>query len=508
MSRSVVGGWSDQETMRKLSPIALVLIALGAMAVGGPVMLLIPIAALGSLFLLTTSLGRLLMLCFGVLVMFGSSVFSAPVRSLFTIMLFVGLPLAGHSILQRARSTRINLRGYLIPIFFLFSVPFLSLFAAALYATDLVMWIRDGTTFILIPVSVVYALDAGLSVRSITLQRIFTLVGLVGGLGYLLTWLAFRGQVQIPGGVPLLSSSMLVVPVISMCLALYFTSSSRRRYMWAAIAAILVLLLVGAGGRSALLYLGATLLVAVAVATRARRGLLRLAILLVVAAIVLSGFYRIYASFVGPQFLSGRFDWFTEASWEAITDDASGQDRVRAYSIMWNSFLEKPLLGNGFGYNYPSVSATGIELFTLDSPLVYLAKFGLIGAAVVLLSLAGIVDATIKQSKHSPHRLRIVLMNASAVAAWVAILPSGAPTEQKGFGVGLALLVALSIAWNRESSCQPIVRREAGRRIEVRGRSHRVTRRPDRAQTDCPETTDNCTPASQPEPREVRAQHA
>lgn len=463
MIRSVVGGLSNQETMRKLLPIALVLVALGAMAVGGPVILLFPVVVLGSLFLLTTSLGRMLMLCFGILVMFGSSAFSAPVRSLFTIMLFIGLPLAVLSIFQRARSSAINLRGYWVPILILFAVPFFSLFVAALYSTDLVMWIRDATTFVLIPVSVVYGLDAGMAVRSITLQRIFGLVGLIGGLGYLLTWLAFRGQVQIPGGVPLLSSSMLVVPVISMYMALYFTSSSRRRYMWAAIAAMLVLLLAGAGGRSALIYLGATLLVAVAVATRARGGLPRLAMLFAVAAIVVSGFYRIYSSFVGPQFLSGRFDWFAEASWEAVTEDASGQDRVRAYSIMWNSFLEKPLLGNGFGYNYPAVSATGIELFTLDSPFVYLAKFGLLGATVVLLSIAGIVAATFNQAKRGPHRLRVVLMNASAIAAWVAILPSGAPTEQKGFGIGLAVLVAMSVAWNRESSWQPNVIRATSR---------------------------------------------
>lgn len=504
MSKPVLGGWSEQVTMRKLLPIALVPVALGAMAVGGPVMLLIPVAVMGSLFLLTTSLGRMLMLCFGILVMFGSSVFSAPVRSLFTIMLFVGLPLAGLSILQRARSTAINLRGYWIPIFFLFGVPFLYLFVAAFYATDLVMWIRDATTFVLIPVSVIYGLDAGLSVRSITLQRIFTMVGLVGGLGYLLTWLAFRGQVQIPGGVPLLSSSMLVVPVISMCLALYFTSSSRRRYVWAAIAAILVLLLAGAGGRSALLYLGATLLVGVAVATRARGGLPRLAIFLVVAAIVVSGFYKIYASFVGPQFLSGRFDWFAEASWEAITEDASGQDRVRAYSIMWNSFLEKPLLGNGFGYSYPSVSATGIELFTLDSPLVYLAKFGLMGAAVVFLSLAGVVAATVKQSKHSPHRLRVVLMNVSAVAAWVAILPSGAPTEQKGFGVGLAILVTMSVAWNRESSWRPTTRRPAGGRIRPPCKVHSATHEAAQTLIGRFEAADDHTSVSNSEPREVR----
>lgn len=436
------------------------------MAIDGPVVLLFPVAALASVFLLTSSTGRLLMLCFGVLVMFGSSVFSAPVRSLFAAMLFVGLPLAVYSILQRTYSTRTRLRRYLVPVLLLFAVPFFSLFVAALYATDLMMWIRDATTFLLIPVGVVYGLDAGLSLRSTTLQKVFSVTGVLGGLGYLLTWLDFRGQLQIAGGVPLLSSSMLVVPVVCMSLALYFTSPSRRRYVWAALAAILVLLLAGAGGRSALLYLGAALLVAVTVATRARRGLPRLAILVVVAVIVANGFFRIYAFFVGPQFLANRFDWFAEASWKAITEDASGQDRVRAYSIMWNAFLEKPLLGNGFGYDYPSVSATGIELFTLDTPLVYLAKFGLLGTAVVFLSIAGVMVATVKQAKHSSHRLRVVLMNASAIAAWVAILPSGAPTEQKGFGVGLAVLVAMSVAWSRESRRRSVAGRAASQRIE------------------------------------------
>lgn len=508
MSRSVVGGLSRQEKAHKLLPVAVILIAIGAMAIGGPAVLLVPVAALGSLFLLTTSTGRLLMLCFGVLVMFGSSAFSAPVRSLFTAMLFIGLPLAVLSVLRRARNTGIDVRKYMIPVLFLFGLLFLSLFVAAYYTTDLMMWIRDATTFVLIPLGVVYGLDAGLSVRSATLQRIFVLVGLVGGLGYLLTWLGFRGQLQIAGGVPLLSSSMLVVPVICMCLALYFTSSSHRRYVWAAIAAILVLLLAGAGGRSALLYLGAALLVAVAVAMRARRGLPRLAILLIVTAIVASGFYRIYAFFVGPQFLSRRFDWFAAVSWEAITEDASGQDRVRAYSIMWNSFLERPLLGNGFGYNYPSVSAAGIELFTLDTPLVYLAKFGVLGTTMVFLSIAGVVSATVKQAKYNPHRLRVVLMIVSTVAAWIAILPSGAPTEQKGFGVGLAVLVAMSVAWNREASQRPTVGRAIVNRKDPPGQLQSVTHGTAGPLTDRLESTDDHTPKSNPKPRELRARHA
>lgn len=460
---------ADWQAIQGLLLLTALLAVSGAIITGPAGLILVPVATIGMIYALGTSLGRLLMLCFGTMVMFGASPFGGTVRALFPVLLVVGIPFAWMSIRRRMRKDLGVMKNFRFPLVLLVLVPVVFLYVMAFYSTDVSSWIRDATTFVLIPIGVLYGIDAGLSIRPVVLQIAFTGLGILGAVAYFTTWLINRQQLPPSAALPLLSSSMIVIPIISMSLALYFMSASRARFFWAASAVFQMFLLVGAGGRSALIYCASMTLFFLIVSLKSRKGFWRTLVFCAAGAILAVSLFRVYTQLVGSTFLANRFDWFFDASLEAVENDASGQARIRSYRIMWESFLEKPFLGNGFGYSYPPAAPTDMDVYTLDTPLVYLAKFGMLGAAVIILAITGVVVGCVRASRGRLCRMQVVAMCGAVVIAWLATLPSGAPTEQKGFGIGLAVLVAMSLAWSRESGmrrfqerrCQPTVRPSA-----------------------------------------------
>lgn len=428
-----------------------IFMATGALLGGALGAVLLPVGIIGTFCAVGTTSGRLLMLCFGTMVMFGPTLFGETIRSLFLLLLVMGTALALVSIERkvRGRPNFISIRKFYLPLLVFAAVPVASMYIMAYYSTDVVSWVRDATTFILIPIGIVYGIDAGLSLKIRTLQGLFAILGILAAFAYMTSWLVRRQQLPPSAELPLLSSSMISIPVICMSLTLYFTSRARLRYLWGLIAVIQLLMLVSAGGRSSVLYCTAIVLFISVSALFARRGVVKLLILLGVAAGIAVGFFAIYAPFVRSSFLSNRLDWFSDVSLDAVEGDGSGEARLRAYRIMWESFLEKPLLGHGFGYSYPPVSAAAIDVFTLDTPLVYLAKFGVIGTLAVFFAIFSLVRACLRLTHQRAERFQVFMMWGAAIAAWMATLPSGAPTEQKGFGIGLAVLIAVSVAWCR-----------------------------------------------------------
>jgi hypothetical protein len=432
-----------------------ILVATGALLGGALGAVLLPVGLIGTFCAVGTTSGRLLMLCFGAMLMFGPTLFGGTIRSLFLLLLIIGSVFALASIARKSRGRLNCIRRFYPPLLVFTGVPIVTMYIMAYYSTDVTSWIRDATTFILIPIGIVYGIDAGLSLKTRTLQGIFAVLGILAAFVYLTSWLVRRQQLPPGAELPLLSSSMISIPVICMSLTLYFTSGARSRYVWGLVAVIQMLMLVSAGGRSSVLYCTAIILFISASALFARWGVVKLLILLGVAAGIAVGFFTIYVPFVRSSFLSNRLDWFSDVSLDAVERDGSGEARLRAYRIMWESFLEKPLLGNGFGYSYPPVSAAAIDVFTLDTPLVYLAKFGVIGTFAILFAVVGLVRACVRLAPQRADRLQVLMMWGSAIAAWAATLPSGAPTEQKGFGIGLAVLIAVSVAWCRRPGTPP-----------------------------------------------------
>lgn len=449
MVRRIAGKAEDRQFLQIFVVAAGIIMVAGAFLGGALGAALLPIGVIGSYYGVGTTGGRLLMLCFGAMVMFGPTLFGGTIRSLFLLLLVMGSVLALASIRRKVRGRPDFIRRFYPPLLVFSAVPVLSMYIMAYYSTDVVSWVRDATTFILIPIGIVYGIDAGLSLKIRTLQGMFAVLGILAAFVYLTSWLVRRQQLPPSAELPLLSSSMISIPVICMSLTLYFTSRARLRYIWGLIAVLQMLMLVSAGGRSSVLYCTAIVLFVSASALFTRWGVVRLLILLGVAAGVTVGFFTIYAPYVRSSFLSNRLDWFSDVSFEAVEKDGSGEARLRAYRIMWEAFLDKPLLGNGFGYSYPPVSAAAIDVFTLDTPLVYLAKFGVIGTFAILFAVVGLVRACVRLAHQRAERLQVLMMWGAAIAAWMATLPSGAPTEQKGFGIGLAVLIAVSVAWCR-----------------------------------------------------------
>jgi hypothetical protein len=100
------------------------------------------------------------------------------------------------------------------------------------------------------------------------------------------------------------------------------------------------------------------------------------------------------------------------------------------------------LVGRGLGYTFPSVTTGNVNvgIYTLDTPVVALAKFGIIGTLMILVSVS-IIWLTLRTASKNDKVARSFLVTLSFVV--LVLLPNGFPIENRGFD----LLVCLAVAY-------------------------------------------------------------
>lgn len=440
--------------------MCLTAMALGAAVVLSPWLPLAILLAIAVAWLFTKPVGRLILFAGGTMAIFQSVVLGPSVRTGFLVVALLGAGVALQSIstMDNAATRRLRLGRLTKPIVGLLATVVITLPLMATTGVSPVDWARDATTYLLIVVGPIYGVDAGLHGTRRQVEALTALVGVVGAFAFLVAWLDRRGYGLAGLSQFALASSVLVIPSICMCLALYLRQRTHQPG-WLVLGLTQIAMLVMTGGRSSVIYCGAivTVFVVAGGGCGSRRALRALGILLatVVAA---AAALAISSQVVGSNFLIGRYDWFANPSFASVQSDLSGQMRLRAYSILAGSWSEAPLFGKGLGFSYPAV-VTGTATpgtYTLDSPLILLSKFGIIGAFVLLTSLAAMVVVLRRLPCAGSTAQQLVRgLTLGLVAAWLAILPGGAPTESKGFGVGLGLLVALCVAWARSIESKP-----------------------------------------------------
>lgn len=310
-------------------------------------------------------------------------------------------------------------------------------------------FVRDATTYALLLVAPAYGIDCGLAISSRLLKWVAIAIGTFAAVSFMVSWLSRRDQAIGDTDQFALSSSMLAVPAICLCLTL-FLLRRRGNTLLLIIALALMGMIVMGGGRSGAIYSAAALIVYTCFNhLPAARRAPKAALLAGVAVLALLVTTSVSAALTGDNFLSKRLDWFTTLSTDSIAIDPSGIQRLRAYSFYWNAFKDSPIVGNGLGVSYPRVS-NGLPAagnYTLDSPLLYLAKFGLAGTTLLLMAIVVLVRGLVRLApRGTAERQFCSLLLLGACTIWVSVLPSGAPTEQKGFGLSVALLVALCVS--------------------------------------------------------------
>lgn len=126
--------------------------------------------------------------------------------------------------------------------------------------------------------------------------------------------------------------------------------------------------------------------------------------------------------------------------------DHSFQERWTETRVAWQAFAGSPLIGVGPGHGFEWSGATNIkhDEFTLDMPLVYLAKFGLLGLVPMALFFAAYVRLAATLRTYPRARMEYLLM-AGCAFVFVIVGAFGSPIEDKGASFSLIFVLALGL---------------------------------------------------------------
>jgi O-antigen ligase len=242
----------------------------------------------------------------------------------------------------------------------------------------------------------------------------------------------------------------------------------RRRLAWAALTALVFAMLISTGTRTAFVLLAAPLAIVVGSHQRLAQRTIRLVVAAPLIALLV---------FLGAQAILG----VTNADREALagrtsllfatgdtSTDQSYIDRLAQNAASWEAFRSSPIVGTGPGV--PIVWSNSFnevqESAVVDSPVSFLAKFGLIGVVAAAFLVVGYVATlrALRARTGTPTIVQLALIGFGAIIAAWSLLQN--PYEDKGFAIGLTLLLAVGA-------------REASDAAASSGRAHpRLDQRP------------------------------
>lgn len=424
------------------------LAACGAFAIGGlsvfePRVLVLALFAL-SLFALAKPLGGLIWLTVGgMLVLQGSEGLSVPKLVYFAGVLVAAVAgwnrtlhlLRGDS---RTAAMRRSLAGASLLAGLVALGAIFSLMTGSGGVADVV---RDAFTYLLIAAAVPIGISAGATSSVRALRLLTAILGLVAAVSFGVAWLSRRGVSSIP--LEQIAFASIVVVAYGFCVSLVSAGANGRlRIGWLSAATATLGGVLVTGTRSGLVLLAAFPLVA----GRERKGRVppvRLAIMFTIVAvsgsILLSWFSSRFSLPAG--FLDSRFQAAINAYKNGYAADQSGYIRAQAYAIAYQSWKENIIFGRGLGVLYPSPDPlTPGGTYQLDTPLIILSKFGLVGACILVVALVLIFWPVFQKGpagwtqSHTEGRAFAALV--------ILLLPFGLPIEDKGLALSIALIAA------------------------------------------------------------------
>lgn len=317
-------------------------------------------------------------------------------------------------------------------------------------------WALDVPAYGMLVVAVVLGLDLALSGHQPrNVEFPFLLAGLITAVGYTIFWTQRRGLTEFDLSRFLLVSQLL--PAAALCLSLAYVFDGRRPYRMALFATLLVLAMLVSGTRILILFV-VPVIVTAAVASGHRR--LRFVSLFVVAAITLT----LLAGIVSNTAAAGYFNFDVVQARLAgviplltsqdVTADASLYARYLQTNTLQQAWLQNPLFGLGPGalYSYSSV----VDTRPVDSPLAILSRFGVIGAAAILVLFATLFASRLRRGAHWVPATALLAF-ISLIAVWSLV---SSPLDDKGVALGLIPLIGLCGLWRKEA--QPPAPVESG----------------------------------------------
>ncbi|MGH3134085.1 MAG: O-antigen ligase family protein [Gaiellaceae bacterium] len=456
-------GWA---TLLACSSLAF---ALGWAYVSRSTLALLPAALLASLPLVLSARVRVVVVVFGALTVFQSSDELTTSKLLYLF----GLAVAFGAVVFRLPRL-VDSRAYhdLAPMLRASVVTF-GLVAASLPVSMLndvpqKAWLRDVAPYILVACAPLFALDAQASMTARALRRLLVVGGTLGALGFTVTWLTNRAIADlsfIPVGLP---TFLLAATAFTYGTSM-FLHGNRRRFAWVVFTSLVFAMLLSTGTRTTLVLLAAPLVIAFGSQHRLAQRSLRLAVAVPVAAllVVFGAQGVVHVTNANREALSARADLLFSTGEKR--EDRSYIDRLAQTSATWDLFRSSPIAGVGPGT--PIVWSDSFNVVhastTVDSPLSFLAKFGLLGLIAAGLLVAGFVSMLrrLRARTVKPTVIQLALVGYGAIVVGWSLLQN--PYDDKGLAIGLILLLAVA---TREAEDATRARQQSEQRTSDEGR--------------------------------------
>ncbi len=345
------------------------------------------------------------------------------------------------------------------------SLLLISFPVASATGTPVTSWLRDAAPYAMFAFAPILAVDG----RSLP-QRFFVTLLIAGGtlasVSFAILWLGIRGILELPIDRLILPTGILASTVVAYAaaralterpyarwvvlggtiLGLFFVTATRSTLLLIAVPCVVALL---APGRSnALRVVGGTLAVALSVP------LLFSVVVFQIPELIDSALTAQPAQSLPPGVggeppIANPIGERIESIGSAIiapANDASFSERIAQTRAAWDVFKDHPLFGSGPGHMIEWTSASrGPQVgFTLDTPLLYVAKFGIIGV-VVLAWLIAVYLATLRRYRRSgPAVVFLTLAGFATVFVIAGLLNS--PFEDKGLSFATLLVLGAAFA--------------------------------------------------------------
>ena len=337
--------------------------------------------------------------------------------------------------------------GSLIGLSMLFGLLLVASLPIALSGgAPLQSWLRDVAPYLLFAAAPLLAIDAA---RAFSQRMLATTLLIVGGLGaasFMIQWLARRGLAALAVERLTFPSFLLATALFCYAIACIFVAD-RHRTVWLIAAAGSFSALIITATRSTLVLLFAILL-APLISGRGSRGLARAATYVpILTCVTIVAIYTLATLL--PLDRGATVDRLSTVGnmVSSPTIDASGDERVAETRAAWRVFTEHPLGGTGPGHEFSWTQPGSMVVkrsFNIDTSVSYIAKFGLLGLALVIPLIVNIVAICIRRypsGEVSASRVAAILYFV-VVLVWSVL---GPPLEDKGFVLALMIILAMRL---------------------------------------------------------------
>lgn len=417
----------------------------GGVVAGIAAVKLDPIRALGALLALafliaalTSARARVLACLGGALLVFQAPGDAGKIAYLGVVAVCLAIALTN---LIRSRDELASVFQPMLSMAIVVVFTFLSSFLVAMYnGIPALSWFRDVLTYFLLAALPIIGLEAALTVSRRFVSWTLTSLGVVAALGFATDWLNRRGAVDGLGRFVLATATFSLLALIYVALR---CCSDRRPLGWFLVGTVITGALLITGTRTNIVLILAALVGMAGPVSKARVPIRRVIGFTIALAGAMSLTLPLLSSrlFTRRDFLNSRLQAFVESVEGGLSADQSFQLRAASYAAAQSRWEEHPWLGGAPGYVYPFADS-----FSLDTPWVVPAKFGILGTGVLVTYLLAIVWSLIRVKRTPEIEFT---MARSWTFAMIALLPFGPWLEDKGSSLAIMVIVLMTSVISR-----------------------------------------------------------